>query len=75
MVDIVLLDNMSAELMAEAVERRNLAGSDILLEASGGIELDSACHAAASGVDRIAIGAVTRHATILDIGLDIHIDS
>ena len=75
LVDIVLLDNMPSEQMAEAVQRRNLSGSNILLEASGGIDLDSASHAAASGVDRIAVGAVTRHASMVDIGLDIKVDS
>lgn len=75
LVDIALLDNMASEQMAEAVQRRNLAGSRILLEASGGIDLDSASHAAASGVDRISVGAVTRHASMVDLGLDIQVDA
>lgn len=75
LVDIVLLDNMPGELMAEAVQRRDLSGSGILLEASGGLDLETAAAAAASGVDRIAVGAVTRHALIVDVGLDIKVEA
>jgi nicotinate-nucleotide pyrophosphorylase (carboxylating) len=42
----------------------------MLLEASGGITLETVRAAAETGVDRIAVGAVTRDARILDIGLD-----
>ncbi|MDG2093704.1 MAG: carboxylating nicotinate-nucleotide diphosphorylase [Phycisphaerales bacterium] len=75
LVDIVLLDNMPSEQMSEAVQRRDLSGSGILLEASGGLNLDTAANAAASGVDRIAVGAVTRHAMIADVGLDIQVEA
>ncbi|NRA56828.1 MAG: carboxylating nicotinate-nucleotide diphosphorylase [Phycisphaerales bacterium] len=69
-IDIVLLDNMPAELLAKAVELRDRAGSRVLLEASGGITLDSIGDTARSGVDRIALGAITHQAVWLDIGLD-----
>ena len=69
-VDIVLLDNMRPEEMQEAVHRRDLSKREILLEASGGITLDEAHRVALTGVDRIAVGALTRDATILDLGLD-----
>ncbi|MDG2423666.1 MAG: carboxylating nicotinate-nucleotide diphosphorylase [Phycisphaerales bacterium] len=75
LVDIVLLDNMRDEDMREAVVRRDLAGSGIQLEASGGINLDDACRVAGTGVERIAVGSVTRTAQILDIGLDIQVDA
>ncbi|MEE2908525.1 MAG: carboxylating nicotinate-nucleotide diphosphorylase [Planctomycetota bacterium] len=71
LVDIVLLDNMRDEEMREAVARRDLSGSAIQLEASGGIDLDDARRVAETGVERIAVGSVTRAAGILDIGLDI----
>ena len=70
LVDIVLLDNMTDDERREAVHRRDLSGCPILLEASGGIDLESVHRVAMTGVDRIAVGAVTRMATILDIGLD-----
>mgnify|MGYP001793279007 CR=1 FL=1 len=69
-IDIVLLDNMPAEQLAKAVEMRDGAGSKVLLEASGGISLETIGDAARTGVDRIAIGAVTHQAVWLDIGLD-----
>ena len=49
LVDIVLLDNMRDQDMREAVARRDLAGSSIQLEASGGIDLDDACRVAGTG--------------------------
>ena len=75
LVDIVLLDNMRDEEMREAVARRDLSGSAIQLEASGGIDLNDARRVAETGVERIAVGSVTRAASILDIGLDIQADA
>ena len=68
--DIVLLDNMTPELLAEAVRIRDAAGSRAELEASGGISLKTIRAAAESGVDRISVGALTHSARSLDIGLD-----
>jgi nicotinate-nucleotide pyrophosphorylase (carboxylating) len=68
--DIVLLDNMSLEELTEAVRRRDAATSEIELEASGGIKLESIRTVAESGVDRISVGALTHSAVSLDIGLD-----
>ncbi len=69
-IDIILLDNMGVEQLAQAVEMRNAKGRLPLLEASGGIELASMGEVARTGVDRIAVGALTHHAVWLDIGLD-----
>jgi nicotinate-nucleotide pyrophosphorylase (carboxylating) len=69
-VDIILLDNMSLEVMREAVQRRDSGAPQIKLEASGGITLDAVRGVAETGVDRIAVGALTRAAVMLDIGLD-----
>jgi nicotinate-nucleotide pyrophosphorylase (carboxylating) len=66
--DLILLDNMSPALCAEAVA---IVAGETKLEASGGIALESAKAYAESGVDFIAIGALTHSAAVLDIGLDL----
>ena len=68
--DIVLLDNMSNEQLSTAVERRNEAAPKVLLEASGGVILETIAAIAKTGVDRISIGALTHSAVNFDIGLD-----
>ncbi len=68
--DIVLLDNMSLDQMREAVRRRNAVAPGVLLEASGGVNLDTVRAIAETGVDRISVGALTHSAPALDIGLD-----
>lgn len=68
--DIVLLDNMNSEHLREAVEIRNQTSPEILLEASGGVNLESIVEIAKTGVERISVGAVTHSATNFDIGLD-----
>lgn len=66
--DLILLDNMSPALCKEAV---TLVNGRVKLEASGGITLESALDYAQSGVDFLAIGALTHSAKALDIGLDL----
>jgi len=66
--DLVLLDNMSPTQCAEAV---SLVAGTTKLEASGGISLESAKAYAATGVNYLAIGALTHSAPIFDIGLDL----
>lgn len=68
-VDMVLLDNMDPESMCRAVAMRG-ARSLPLLEASGGMTLDRLREVAATGVDRISIGALTHGAVSLDVGMD-----
>ena len=68
--DIVLLDNMSLEELREAVAKRNAGYTEVHLEASGGVTLDSVAAIAATGVDRISVGALTHSAASLDVGLD-----
>lgn len=68
--DIVLLDNMSSPTLREAVRLRNEIASSVRLEASGGITLANVREIAASGVDRISIGALTHSAPALDIAFD-----
>jgi nicotinate-nucleotide pyrophosphorylase (carboxylating) len=68
--DIILLDNMTAEQMREAVRRRNAVAPQVKLEASGGITLANVRAVAETGVDRISVGALTHSAPALDIALD-----
>lgn len=70
-IDYVLLDNMSNEMMAQAVERRDAAGRRVQLEASGGITLERVGTISGLGVDRISVGALTHSAGTLDVGFDI----
>ncbi len=72
-IHVILLDNMDCPAMQAAVEIRDKAGKKgkIDLEASGGITLETVRSVAVTGVDRIAVGAITHSATALDIGLDI----
>lgn len=68
--DIVLLDNMSPDQLRAAVARRDTVSPHTLLEASGGVNLDTVRTIASTGVDRISVGALTHSAPALDIGLD-----
>lgn len=65
---LILLDNFSVTDMAEAVRRTSGLAK---LEASGGLRLDEAAAVAATGVDYLAVGALTHSAPVLDIGLDL----
>lgn len=66
--DVILLDNFSTDDLAEAVRRTQ---GRAILEASGGITLESIAAVAATGVDVISVGALTHSVTALDIALDI----
>lgn len=68
--DIVLLDNMSVDVLREAVDLRNSLAPQVQLEASGGISLQRIHEVAATGVERISVGALTHSASSLDVGLD-----
>ncbi|HVK13573.1 MAG TPA: carboxylating nicotinate-nucleotide diphosphorylase [Gemmataceae bacterium] len=67
---IVLLDNMTTDHMREAVRRRAALAPATLLEASGGVNLETIRGIAETGVDRISVGALTHSAKALDIALD-----
>lgn len=69
-VDIILLDNMTNAQLTQAVEIRNREGKEILLEASGGVNLATIRNIAKTGVDRVSVGALTHSSVNLDIGLD-----
>lgn len=68
--EIILLDNMNLDDLREACRRRTQLAPDTLLEASGGVTLQTVRAIAQTGVDRISIGALTHSAPALDIALD-----
>ena len=68
-VDGVLLDNMSLEMMEQAVAQRRAAGSRIFLEASGNLTLARARAVAETGVDFLSVGALTHSAPAADLSL------
>ena len=68
-VDIILLDNMSNEQLREAVQIRGK--KQIILEASGGVNLDTVAAIAATGVDQISVGALTHSARAIDLSMEI----
>ena len=69
--DLVLLDNFSTADTAEAVARARRQSRPIRLESSGGLTLARAFEVAATGVDYLAVGALTHSAPALDLGLDL----
>ncbi len=68
-VELVLLDNFSLDDTRTAVAL--VRGSGVRLEASGGLSLDRAAEVAATGVDYLAVGALTHSAPVLDLGFDL----
>lgn len=65
--DVIMLDNFSPDDLKTAVA---LAGGKVVLEASGGVNLQAVRAIAQSGVAVISVGALTHSAPVLDIGLD-----
>ncbi len=68
--DIVLLDNMNNQMLATAVRERDAAQLPVVLEASGGVRLETVRGIAETGIDRISVGALTHAAACQDVGLD-----
>jgi nicotinate-nucleotide pyrophosphorylase (carboxylating) len=72
--DVVLLDNMSPDIMRKAVKisasHTSATGHAVLLEASGGLTIERAKPVAETGVHFISVGGLTHSSPILDIGLD-----
>jgi nicotinate-nucleotide pyrophosphorylase (carboxylating) len=66
--EAVLLDNMSLEELGRAV---SVAGGRVILEASGGVNLESIAEIAKTGVDLISVGAITHSARSVDISLEV----
>lgn len=68
---VVMLDNMTPDQVAESVARVRAAGTGVLVEVSGGVDLTSAPLMAAAGADLISVGALTHSAPVLDLGFDL----
>jgi nicotinate-nucleotide pyrophosphorylase (carboxylating) len=68
--ELVLLDNFPVWQTQMAVQRRDARAPAVLLESSGGLSLESAATYAGTGVDYLAVGALTHSVRVLDIGLD-----
>ena len=66
--DVILLDNMAPEEMRRVVE---MIGGRALVEASGGITLETVREVAETGVDIISVGALTHSVNALNISLDL----
>ena len=69
--ELVLLDNFPVWQTQIAVQRRDARAPATKLESSGGLSLDTAADYAGTGVDYLAVGALTHSVQALDIGLDI----
>jgi nicotinate-nucleotide pyrophosphorylase (carboxylating) len=68
-VQLVLLDNFALDDTGAAVDL--VRGTGVRLEASGGLDLARAAEVAATGVDYLAVGALTHSAPVLDLGFDL----
>jgi nicotinate-nucleotide pyrophosphorylase (carboxylating) len=69
--ELVLLDNFPVWQTQIAVQRRDAQSPSTKLESSGGLTLDTAAEYAGTGVDYLAVGALTHSVRVLDLGLDI----
>jgi nicotinate-nucleotide pyrophosphorylase (carboxylating) len=71
-IDAILLDNFPPDKLRQAVEKRDGLGlrGKVLLEASGGVTLDTVRNVAETGVDRISVGALTHSAVAADLSLE-----
>lgn len=72
-VQLVLLDNFPVWQTQTAVQRRDSRAPGVLLESSGGLSLDTAAQYAGTGVDYLAVGALTHSVRVLDVGLDLEV--
>jgi len=70
-VQLILLDNFPVWQTQMAVQRRDSRAPGVRLESSGGLSLDTADQYAGTGVDYLAVGALTHSVRVLDIGLDL----
>ena len=70
-VELVLLDNFPVWQTQIAAQRRAARSPGTKLESSGGLSLDTAAEYAGTGVDYLAVGALTHSVRVLDIGLDV----
>ena len=67
--DVILLDEFDETAMREAVALNRAAGGAVKIEASGGVDLDTVRRIAATGVDYISVGSLTKHLHATDLSL------
>ena len=67
-VDIIMLDNMSMEMIKKAI---NMVNGKAKIEISGGVSYESLAEISKTGADFVSIGALTHSAPAVDISLDI----
>jgi nicotinate-nucleotide pyrophosphorylase (carboxylating) len=73
--DIVMLDNFDLEQMRAAVAlNRETRSSPALLEASGNVDISQLPDIAATGVDFVSVGAVTKHVAAVDLSMRFYLD-
>lgn len=72
--DIIMLDNMGNEAMAEAVATIKAADKGIKTEASGNMSIPRLIEVAATGVDYISVGALTHTVKAMDISMNIQVE-
>ncbi len=65
----IMLDNFSVDRLSAAVRERDRSGRDVILEASGSVGLDNIAEVAATGVDRISVGALTKNVRACDFSM------
>ena len=73
--DIIMLDNMGNEMMAQAVSIIKAAGKDIKTEASGNMSIPRLLEVASTGVDFISVGALTHTVKGMDISMNIQVEN
>jgi nicotinate-nucleotide pyrophosphorylase (carboxylating) len=69
--EVIMLDNMTTDALRECVKMIRDASPDTIVEASGGVNLNTVREIAETGVDLISVGAITHSATAVDISLKI----
>jgi len=74
-VDVILLDNMSALMMSEAVRLIKKQNSNVLVEASGNVTLERIPEIAQTGVDVVSVGSLTHSVKALDISMYVKTDN
>ena len=72
--DVIMLDEFSRQDMRDAVALRNSSAAEVKIEASGGVDLASLREVAATGVDYISVGSLTKHVRAIDLSLRFTID-
>lgn len=71
--DYIMLDELSPADMREAVASRNAAGARTLIEASGGVSLETVRGVALTGVDFVSIGGITKHVRAVDLSMRVEL--